>query len=359
MAGPVLGLAAGKRAARAEPPAPPAAEPREARFYEKLDGGKVRCGVCPRRCVVADGERGYCRVRENRKGTYYSLVYGYPVSIHLDPIEKKPFFHVYPGSKAFSLATVGCNFTCRFCQNWEISQASPADFRRPFVAPEAIAQAAAHAKAKTIAYTYNEPTVFCEYAIDCAKAGNALGIDSVVVSNGFIGAEAQKALLPHVKAVKVDLKSFSQAFYADMCGGVLQPVLDSLKRIRESGTWLEIVTLLIPTLNDGADEIKRMSDWIVKELGPDVPIHFTPYHPAYKVRNIAATPPAVLRRAREIALGQGCRYVYGGGLPGGASENTWCPKCATLVVDRYAYHVTDHGKGQCPKCGERIPGVWQ
>lgn len=347
-------------ACRPSSPTPaPGEQPREAQFYTKLKNRNVQCRLCPRECIVAPGERGFCRVRENRNGTYYSLVYGYPVAVHLDPIEKKPFFHVYPGSKAFSIATVGCNLRCRFCQNWEISQATPDQIKRPYVSPEQVALAARKSGAKTIAYTYSEPTIFCEYMIDCAKAGNAIGIDSVIVSNGFISARAQAKLLPHLKAVKVDLKAFTEDFYATICGGHLQPVLRSLKRIVQSGTWLEIVVLVIPTLNDSPDEIRRMAAWIVQNLGPNVPIHFIPFRPMYKLRNLPPTSQELLRRARTIAMAEGCHFAYGGDLPDGSHSNTFCPECGALAVDRYHYSIDKVTDGICGQCGAALPGVWK
>lgn len=332
--------------------------PREASWYERLDDKKIRCMLCPRQCVVPSGKRGECGVRENRDGRYYTLVYGKPVAVHLDPIEKKPLLHVYPGTKAFSIATVGCNLKCKFCQNWEISQANPDDVHVPFVKPEDIARAAVKANAKTIAYTYSEPTVFYEYIVDCAKAGKDLGIESVMVSNGFIAEKSQKALFQLMKAIKIDLKAFTQDFYGNLCSGFLKPVLESLKRVAESEVWLEIVVLLIPTLNDNPDDLKRMAAWVVKELGPDVPLIFTRYHPAYKIRNIPATPAKTLHRAVAIAMGEGCHYVYGGNVPGMKSGNTYCPDCKSVVVDRYGYAILKNTTGKCKKCGKQIPGVW-
>jgi len=332
----------------------------EAKFYEPLAGGRVRCGLCPRGCVVPDKGRGYCRVRENRGGKYYSLVYGRPCTAHLDPIEKKPFFHVYPGTKAYSIATVGCNFCCKFCQNWDISQASPEDAKIAFKSPEDIAAAAKSSSARVIAYTYTEPVVFAEYVHDCAVTGKKAGIESVMVSNGFITAEALESLLPVLKAVKIDLKSFSQSFYADVCEGQLQPVLDTLKRLSGSGVWYEIVVLLVPSLNDSSDEIKKMSEWIVKELGVNVPLHFSRYHPMFKLRNLAPTPVDTLRRARQVASEAGIKFVYIGNVPGEESQNTICPSCKAMLIRRYQYSILENNisSGLCKKCKKPIPGVW-
>lgn len=333
----------------------------EAAFYEKLRGGKIRCKLCPRQCIVADKKRGYCRVRENRDGRYYSLVYGRPCARNLDPIEKKPFFHVYPGSRSFSIATVGCNIACKFCQNWDISQAGANEITTDYQAPEAIAQQAQAAGARTISYTYTEPTVFFEYMRDCAQAGNALGIASVLVSNGFIDADAQAKLLPLLKAVKIDLKAFTQEFYQNICDGLLEPVKASLKRIAQAQVWLEIVVLLIPTLNDNSDEIKRMSAWIANELGPDIPLHFSRYQPMFKMRNIPPTPPETLRRAQQIALAEGCRFVYIGNAPGADAQATVCPHCRATIIRRYGYRILENNivQNACRHCGKTIPGVWE
>ncbi len=335
-------------------------DPREASFYEPLEKRRVRCRLCPRGCVIGDGRRGACRVRENRGGRLFTLVYGRPCTLRADPIEKKPFFHVYPGSATFSIATVGCNMTCAFCQNYDISQSGPEDVTPPYIAPDAIARQAAEAGAKTLAYTYTEPTVFYEYMDDCARAGAARGIESVVVSNGFISAAALDALLPRVKAVKVDFKAFTDSFYREVCGGRLEPVKDTLRRLARSGVWFEIVVLLIPTLNDSPDETRRMAAWIVKDLGPDVPVHFSRYHPIYKMRNIPPTPPATLSRARALALEEGCRFVYIGNVPGDDGQHTVCPSCGAMLVRRYQYRILENAivQGACKACGKRVPGVW-
>jgi len=333
---------------------------KEARYYEKLDDNKIKCTLCPWNCVVEKGERGLCEVRENKGGKYYSLVYGHPCSINVDPIEKKPFFHVYPGSTAFSLATVGCNIDCKFCQNWEIAQTNPDNIQTRYVPPEDIAEMASKSGARTVAYTYSEPTIFFEYMTDCARAAKDKKLGNVMVSNGFISEEPLKKLCDLMTAIKVDLKAFTEKFYRETCAGQLQPVLNTLKRIADSGTWLEIVVLIIPTLNDGMDEIKRMSAWIVKELGPNVPLHFTRFHPAYKMRNLPPTPIKTLHSAREKAMEEGCRFVYTGNMPGGEGENTFCPKCKTLLLDRYGHAIIEDfiKTGKCHKCGTKIPGIW-
>ncbi|MFO7871583.1 MAG: AmmeMemoRadiSam system radical SAM enzyme [Kiritimatiellia bacterium] len=343
---------------------PSTPELREARHYMKLGNNMVRCTLCPWQCMVAPGKRGNCGVRENRNGRYYTLVYGHPCSRHNDPIEKKPLFHVYPGSMAYSIATVGCNIHCKFCQNWEISQYQKshpdkvADF--PFVSPDQIAQSAARHNSKTVAYTYSEPTIFYEYMMDCAKAARERGIGNVVISNGFISKEPLRKLCEVMTAVKIDLKAFSQQFYAGLCGGLMKPVLDTLKTLADSGIWFEIVVLVIPTKNDGAEEIKRMAGWIVENLGADVPLHFTRFHPTYKITNLPATPPRTLALARETAMKQGCRFVYTGNLPGAEAETTFCPECRRPVIKRHGMMTLseDLKEGRCPHCAAVIPGVW-
>lgn len=334
---------------------------REALFWEPMADNMVRCLLCPKNCVVPEGRRGFCRVRENRNGRYVTLAYGHPCSVRPnDPIEKKPFFHVYPGTRTFSMATTGCNMTCTFCQNWEIAQIGPEDAPGAPLSPEQAASLAKASGARTMAYTYNEPTVFYEYMLDCAKAGREQGVESIIISNGFIKAEPQKRLFPHVKAIKIDLKAFSEEFYRNVCSAELQPVLEALKRVADAGVWFEIVTLIIPSLNDSADEIKRMTEWIVKELGRDVPVHFSRFHPAYKLRNLPPTPLETLFRARRLAQEQGCRFVYVGNVPGQEGQNTLCPSCESLLIERYGFRVLKNKlvNGTCPSCKTAIPGVW-
>jgi len=321
----------------------------------------VRCTLCPWQCVVEPGERGRCRVRENRDGNYVTLVHGRPCSLNNDPVEKKPFFHVLPGSKALSLATVGCNIECKFCQNWDISQADPYVVRPEYRSPSDIVKAAMSHGSELIAYTYSEPTVFIEFVLDCADESRGKGIGNVVVSNGFIGKDALRTLCRSVTAIKIDLKAFTESFYSNTCSARLGPVLDSLKTIRECGTWLEIVNLLIPGLNDSESEIRGMARWIVRELGSDVPVHFTRYHPAYKIRNIPPTPPATLAMARSAAADEGCRFAYAGNLPGQEGENTFCPSCKKLIIRRYGFMVLENRlvDGKCAGCKSAIPGVWR
>jgi len=332
----------------------------KAKYCERLSNGAIGCQLCPHACVIGNGRRGHCGVRENRNGVLYSLVYGRPCITNLDPIEKKPLFHVLPGARAFSLATVGCNFTCKFCQNWDASQATVETLPAPYKAPQEIAQNASSEKARLLAFTYTEPTVSSEYILDCVAAARELGIGSVVVSNGFIQKEPLLDLAKCLTAYKVDLKAFTDDFYHTTCGGRLAPVLDTLERLAAAGTWFEVVVLIIPGMNDSPEELKRMSGWIVKTLGPDVPVHFSRYHPAYKLQNLPPTPMQTLARARETAQAEGCHFVYLGNVAGDEGQHTYCPACKSVLLRRYGYMVLENklNAGACFHCGAKIPGVW-
>jgi pyruvate formate lyase activating enzyme len=332
----------------------------EARFYEKLPGKMVRCKLCPRECVVEDRNRGYCRVRENRGGTYYTLVHSRVVAAHVDPIEKKPFFHFLPGKQAFSVATAGCNVNCKFCQNWEISQARPEDLPARYLPPKDLATLAKDNQCAAVAFTYSEPTIFNEYVTDAAESARDSGLKSIVVTNGFIQQAPLKRTCQRVDGIKIDLKAYSQDYYRDVVRGQLQPVLDNLITIRKQGKWLEIVYLTVPTLNDRDAEIRDMSRWIKTELGPDVPIHFTRFMPLYLLKNLPPTPVPTLERLKAVADAEGLQYVYIGNVPGHPAENTYCPKCHSLVIERAGFTIKQMNlhKGKCPKCQHPIPGVW-
>jgi pyruvate formate lyase activating enzyme len=347
--------------AEGEPGNVPVLSDHEAIAYEKLGDLKVRCKLCPRECTVADKERGYCGVRENQGGVYKTLVYARPCSIHKDPIEKKPLFHVLPKSFAFSIATAGCNVECLFCQNWEISQFRPEEVESSYVPPDKIAQMARDSGCATIAYTYSEPVIFYEYMLDCAREGNKLGVRSVMISNGYINAGPMEALCKELTAVKIDLKAFTEQFYEKYVHGELKPVLATIELLKKLGMHTEIVVLLIPGLNDGADEVKRLAAWVVEKLGPDVPLHFTRFYPAYKMTNLSPTPLKSLERARDIAVAEGVHYAYSGNVPGHEYEQTYCHKCGKKLISRYAYHVSDVNvvDGKCGFCGAAIPGVWK
>ena len=333
----------------------------EALAYERLADKKVHCLLCPRECIVPDGERGYCGVRENRDGVYKTLVYARVCASHVDPVEKKPLFHVLPATKAFSIATAGCNVECQFCQNWQISQFLPEEVSSAHYPPATVASMAKKAGCQTIAYTYSEPTVFYEYMLDCAREGNKVGVRSVMISNGFINPDPMTRLCKELAAVKIDLKAFSEQFYRKHVLGRLKPVLATLELLKKLGMHTEIVTLLIPGLNDSIEEARKMSAWVVKNLGPDVPMHFTRFHPAYRMMNRTQTPIKTLERAREAAVAEGVRYAYAGNVPGNQYEHTYCHKCGKKIVGRYAYHITENHVvgGKCEFCGIAIPGVWE
>jgi pyruvate formate lyase activating enzyme len=332
----------------------------EARYYERLPDKKVRCTLCPRRCVVEPSKRGFCEVRENCGGAYYTLVYARPCTANVDPIEKKPFFHFLPGTQAFSLATVGCNVDCMFCQNWQISQIRPEEAQSFDLPPEAVARLARQYGCASIAYTYTEPIVFSEYVHDCASVARAQGVRSVMVSNGFINQEPLLDLCQVLDAVKVDLKAFRQQFYTEIVQGLLRPVMETLVTLKKQKMWTEIVYLVIPTKNDDEGEIREMCQWVVSDLGRETPVHFTRFHPEYRLRNLPPTPVSTLRKAREIGLKQGLHFVYVGNVPGEEGENTFCPHCGKVVIRRIGYTIRENNlKGdRCGSCGGLIAGVW-
>ena len=333
----------------------------EAKFYEKLAHKKIKCKLCPRECVIDDRERGYCGVRENRGGTYYTLVHSRVCSAHIDPIEKKPLFHFQPGTLAFSLATAGCNVNCKMCQNWEISQVRPEQVRATYLPPRRLAAVAKENQCPAIAYTYSEPIIFYEYMMDSAEAGRAAGIKSVVISGGYVSQDPLKQLCRAVDAIKIDLKAFSQKFYKEVVNGDLKPVLDALVTIRKLGTWCEIVYLVVPTLNDSEEEFRGLARWVKANLGADVPLHFTRFHPEYLLKNLPPTPLKTLERAKAICDAEGLQFVYIGNVPTHPAENTYCPKCKKAVVERAGFTVNalNLRKGKCKFCQTSIPGVWQ
>lgn len=332
----------------------------EAMFWEKLDQKRVKCVLCPRECQVADVERGYCGVRENQGGNYQTLVYGALCSANIDPIEKKPLFHYLPGTTAFSIATAGCNIECKFCQNWQISQFRPEQVQSVEVPPERLVAACRAELCPTIAYTYSEPVIFYEYMHDTAALGRERGIGSVMISNGYIQEKPLRELCRHLTGVKIDFKSFSEKFYTETCAGELKPVLKVLEILKDIGIWFELVILIIPTLNDSPDEIKQMSAWVLKHLGPNVPMHFTRFHPTYRITNLPRTPVSTLDRSRKIALDAGIHYVYAGNVPMHPGENTYCHNCKKEVIKRVGFRVATNRikDGKCPECGTAIPGVW-
>ena len=332
----------------------------EASYYEKLEHKQIRCKLCPRECVVDDRERGYCGVRENREGIYYTLVYSRACTYHVDPIEKKPLFHFHPGSISFSIATAGCNLNCKFCQNWQISQVTPEQVNSIYLSPEDAAGMAAGNQCLSIAYTYNEPTIFYEYMYDTIIAAHHKNVKSVVITAGYIQKEPLEALCKKADAIKVDLKAFSEKYYQDVVKGELKPILESLVTMKKMGVWTEIVYLVVPTMNDSEKEFKALSKWIKTNLGPYVPIHFTRFHPQYILKNLPSTPLDTLEKAKAIADAEGLNFVYIGNVPGHPAENTSCPNCKKTLIGRMGFSITEfHIKnGKCSFCDFRIPGIF-
>ncbi len=333
----------------------------EAMFYEKLEEEKVRCKLCAHFCQISNGKRGICKVRENREGILRSLVYGKAVSSAIDPIEKKPLYHFHPGSNAFSVATVGCNFRCLNCQNNSISQlpGGGREIRGEELSPQSIVFEAKRYKCEIIAYTYTEPTIFFEYAYDASKLAQREGIRNVFVTNGYMSQEALIKINPYLDAANVDLKSFREDFYKTVCGAELESVLGALKLIKKLGIWLEVTTLIIPTLNDSDEELKEIASFIVA-LGEETPWHLSRFYPTYKLNKTPSTSLETIHRAREIGLKAGLRYVYVGNVPGDEGENTYCYHCGRLLIRRYGYKIEKFNltEGRCKYCRVEIDGVW-
>lgn len=323
-------------------------------------GAHVQCTLCPHRCIIADGQRGICRVRENRRGRLYSMVYGNPCAIHVDPIEKKPFYHFLPAAATYSLATAGCNLRCLYCQNWSISQVPPEETENADLPPDQVVAAARAQGVPVIAFTYSEPTVFYEYMLACAVRAREAGLRSTVISAGFIEPEPLRELCKAVDAIKIDLKGYDEGFYRQVCGAELGPVLTAIRIIHEAGVHLEIVNLVVPTLNDDLAQLRGLARWVAREVSPDVPLHFSRFYPRYKLANLPPTPVETVQRARQIALEEGVRFAYVGNVPGDPGDNTYCPSCGRPIIVRrgftvMAYHLDD---GNCAYCGTAIPGVW-
>ncbi len=320
---------------------------------------RVQCELCPNGCVLELGQHSKCRARMNKDGTLYSLVYGKPCAVHVDPIEKKPFFHFLPGTTAFSIATAGCVLSCKFCQNWQISQAKPEDTDTYDLPPEKVVSNAVAYKCRSITYTYTEPTVFYEYMYDTAVIAKKQGIKNTMHSCGYINEKPLRTLSKYMDAADIDLKGFTEDFYSRICSGSLRPVLNSLVILKEEGVWLEITNLVIPTLNDDLKIIREMSRWIVKNLGADVPIHFSRFFPHYKLTNLPPTPIETLEGARKTAMDAGLKFVYIGNILH-EGENTFCPKCKKVLIERMGYFVKQNhvSNGKCKFCNTSIAGVW-
>lgn len=331
-----------------------------AKYWQKLSGGLVQCNLCPNRCILSEGQIGICRAKQNVKGELYSITYGKISSEHIDPVEKKPFFHVLPGAKAFSIASTGCNLRCKYCQNWQISQVFPWEVKTKEMTPEEVVEAAIRSNSEIIAFTYNEPIVNYEFMLDTAKLAKQKGLKTVVVSAGYINPEPLRELLKYIDAYKVDFKGFNEKFYQDFVGGHLQPVLETMKIIKEEGVWLEIVVLLIPGENDSEEEIRAMTKWIKENLGDEVPVHFSRFYPMYKLKNLPPTPIETVIRAWEIAKEEGLKYVYTGNISYPKGEATYCPESGEVAIQRQGYFIISNNlkNGQCPT-GEKIPGIWK
>ncbi|MFH0838967.1 MAG: AmmeMemoRadiSam system radical SAM enzyme [Candidatus Omnitrophota bacterium] len=333
----------------------------EAMFYKKVDEATVQCELCPRKCMLTNGTRSFCRAREPKDGVLYSAVYGLLTAIHIDPIEKKPLFHMLPGSRSFSIATAGCNLRCKYCQNWQISQSRPEEVDNREVSPEEVVASALENNCKTIAYTYTEPTVFFEYMVDTAKIARQKGIRNVYHSGGFINPEPCRYVTKFLDGANVDLKGFDKEYLATTCQEELEPVLEMLTILKRNGVWLELTNLVVPTLNDNMDKIKEMTSWIATQLGPDTPLHFSRFYPQHKLNNLYPTPIETLEQARDVALREGLHFVYIGNIPSSKAEHTYCPHCKKTVIERIGYSIIKNEikNGSCGYCNTKIAGLWE
>jgi len=332
----------------------------EARWWEPTTAGRVHCYLCPRHCQIGEGQSGFCFIRINRGGTLYNLGYASPAALQIDPIEKKPLNHFLPGTKIFSMGTAGCNMGCFFCQNWDISKSRHDQTRSTNISPEEVVLLAIRHDCPSIAFTYNEPTIWGEYVIDICHAAREYGLNTVMVTNGYVTYQAFHDIYDHIDAANVDLKAFTEGFYGKVTLTHLQPVLETLKWLKnETGVWFELTNLMIPTLNDDPGETRRLADWVLENLGPDVPLHFTAFHPDFKLRDKPNTPPATLHRARKIARDAGLRYVYEGNIFSDGA-NTICPGCGALLIERSWHDVlhNDLQDGTCRQCGFAVAGRW-
>jgi pyruvate formate lyase activating enzyme len=340
----------------------PEASHHPARWWHLLPDGRMQCDLCPRYCKLADGQRGFCFVRQREGAQMILTTYGRSSGFCVDPIEKKPLNHFYPGSSVLSFGTAGCNLGCRFCQNWDISKAREFDRLADQASPEEIARKARELGCRSVAFTYNDPTIFAEYAIDVAQACREAGVKTVAVTAGYITAEARPEFYQHMDAANVDLKGFTADFYHRLCFAELQPVLETLVYLKnETSVWLEVTTLLIPGENDSEDELQRASDWFAEHLGPDVPWHFSAFHPDFKLTDHAPTPPETLARARRIALSKGLHYVFTGNVHDSEGGSTWCPGCGKCLIGRDWYRLGEYHlrDGACAFCGTRIAGHFE
>jgi len=321
----------------------------------------VQCELCPKMCLIEPGQSGECRVRINIDGVLRTVVYGYPCSIHIDPIEKKPLFHFLPGTRIFSLATVGCNLHCKNCQNWEISQANPEDSQALVCPPQKLVELTKQYHCLSLAYTYTDPIIFYEYTYDTAKLAKSAGLHNVLVTAGYINEEPWKRLLKYVDAANIDLKGISEDFYVRVCSGTLKPVQDALVTAKASGILVEVTNLIIPTLNDKPEQIRKLTRWVKVNLGGNTPMHFSRFFPRYKMRHLPPTSLKTLDIAREIAMSEGLNFVYIGNILSEHGQNTYCPGCNSLLIERSGYTILQNRlrEGCCPDCGKEIYGVWK
>ena len=322
---------------------------------------RVKCLLCPRECELKEGERGNCLSRMNISGKLQTLVYGKPCAVHVDPIEKKPLFHYLPGSKSFSIATAGCNLHCMYCQNWEISQREPENTRNLNLSPEEVVRQALDTNSRTIAYTYSEPVIFFEYAKDTAKLAHKNGLSNVWVTALYINPKPLKEAVGFVDAANVDLKGITDKFYKTVPKGTLKPVLDGIKTMKKEGVWVELTNLVVPTYNDTREDVSKLCDWVVDNLGVEVPMHFSRFWPMFQLKNLPPTPEEVLINARRIAMSKGIHYVYIGNVPGHEGNNTYCPVCKNIVIKRRGYMILEYNivGGRCKFCNHVIPGRWE
>jgi pyruvate formate lyase activating enzyme len=332
------------------------------KYWHLLDDGRVQCDLCPRECKLREGQRGLCFIRARQNDEIVLTSYGWSTGVWADPIEKKPLNHFLPGTSVLSFGTAGCNLACRYCQNWDISKARTDDILGHEASPEKVPRAAISRGCRSVAFTYNDPVVFHEYAVDTAHAARAAGLKTVAVTAGYVNPEPRAEFYEAMDAANIDLKSFNDEFYHRFCAGSIEPVLDTLRYVHdETDVWLEITTLLIPGLNDSDEEIDGMTTWVIDHLGPDVPHHFTAFHPSYRMRDVPKTTMASLLRAREIAIRNGLHYVYTGNIPDERTQSTWCPMCGSKVIGRSGYRITAWRitEGRCEECGGTIPGVFE
>ena len=333
------------------------------KYWHEMDDGRLQCDLCPRHCHLKESQRGLCYVRQRLDGEVKLVSYGRSSGFCIDPIEKKPLNHFYPGSAVLSFGTAGCNLACKFCQNWDMSKSREMDTLADSASPEQLANTAKQMDCRSIAYTYNDPVIFLEYAVDVAKACREQNIKNVAVTAGYIDPEPRIEFFKAMDAANVDLKGFNDEFYYKLCGGHLAQVLETLEYIKhETDCWLELTTLLIPGQNDSDNEIQEMTAWVVEKLGPDVPMHFTAFHPDWKMMDIASTPHSTLTRARQIAVDNGVRFAYTGNVHDSTGSSTWCPDCGELLIERDWYQLGAWGldeKSCCQACGESIPGHFE